>query len=291
MNTTEELKQIVKEKYGEIADQSKNQNETSCCGSGCGCATIDEAIMAEDYSKLSGYVADADLGLGCGLPTEFAKIKAGDVVIDLGSGAGNDAFVARAVAGATGKVIGVDFTERMIDKARTNAEKLGYQNVEFRFGDIEKLPVSANVADVVVSNCVMNLVPDKKKAFAETFRVMKPGGHFSISDIVLVGNLPEGLRKNAEMYAGCISGAIQKDDYIQIIKEAGFSNIEIQKNKKITLPHEILAAYLNEQELTRVKNEELGIFSITVYAEKPLAPKPSRTEAKAACCGEGSTCC
>ncbi|MEQ1585820.1 MAG: methyltransferase domain-containing protein, partial [Cyclobacteriaceae bacterium] len=148
MNTTEELKQIVKEKYGEIADQSKNQNETSCCGSGCGCATIDEAIMAEDYSKLSGYVADADLGLGCGLPTEFAKIKAGDVVIDLGSGAGNDAFVARAVAGATGKVIGVDFTERMIEKARTNAEKLGYQNVEFRFGDIEKLPVSANVADV-----------------------------------------------------------------------------------------------------------------------------------------------
>jgi arsenite methyltransferase len=291
MNTTEELKQIVKEKYGEIADQSKNQNETSCCGSGCGCATIDEAIMAEDYSKLSGYVADADLGLGCGLPTEFTKIKAGDVVIDLGSGAGNDAFVARAVAGATGKVIGVDFTERMIDKARTNAEKLGYQNVEFRFGDIEKLPVSANVADVVVSNCVMNLVPDKKKAFAETFRVMKPGGHFSISDIVLVGNLPEGLRKNAEMYAGCISGAIQKDDYIQIIKEAGFSNIEIQKNKKITLPHEILAAYLNEQELTRVKNEELGIFSITVYAEKPLAPKPSSTEAKAACCGEGSTCC
>lgn len=291
MNTTEELKQIVKEKYGEIADQSKNQNETSCCGSGCGCATIDYAIMAEDYSKLSGYVADADLGLGCGLPTEFAKIKAGDVVIDLGSGAGNDAFVARAVASATGKVIGVDFTERMIDKARANAEKLGYQNVEFRFGDIEKLPVSANVADVVVSNCVMNLVPDKKKAFAETFRVIKPGGHFSISDIVLVGNLPEGLRKNAEMYAGCISGAIQKDEYLQIIKEAGFNNIEIQKNKKITLPNEILAAYLNEQELNQVKNEELGIFSITVYAEKPMAPKPSSTEAKAACCGEGSTCC
>jgi len=291
MNTTEELKQIVKEKYGEIADQSKNQNETSCCGSGCGCATIDDAIMAEDYSKLSGYVADADLGLGCGLPTQFAKIKEGDVVIDLGSGAGNDAFVARAVTGANGKVIGVDFTERMIDKARGNAEKLGYQNVEFRFGDIEKLPVSANVADVVVSNCVMNLVPDKKKAFAETFRVIKPGGHFSISDIVLVGNLPEGLRKNAEMYAGCISGAIQKDEYLQIIKEAGFNNIEIQKNKKITLPNEILAAYLNEQELNQVKNEELGIFSITVYAEKPLAPKSSSVEAKAACCGEGSTCC
>jgi arsenite methyltransferase len=291
MNTTEALKEIVKEKYGEIADQSKDQNETSCCGSGCGCATIDEAIMAEDYSKLTGYVADANLGLGCGLPTEFAKIKVGDVVIDLGSGAGNDAFVARAVTGANGKVIGVDFTERMIDKARMNAEKLGYQNVEFRLGDIEKLPVSANVADVVVSNCVMNLVPDKKKAFAETFRVIKPGGHFSISDIVLVGHLPEGLRKNAEMYAGCISGAIQKDEYIQIIREAGFTNIDVQKSKKITIPNEILKAYLSEQELSQVKNEELGIFSITVYAEKPQALIPSSTEAKAACCGEGSTCC
>jgi arsenite methyltransferase len=291
MNTTEELKQIVKEKYGEIADQSKGQNETSCCGSGCGCATIDEAIMAEDYSKLTGYVADADLGLGCGLPTEFAKIKAGDTVIDLGSGAGNDAFVARAVAGANGKVIGVDFTDKMIEKARMNAEKLNFQNVEFRFGDIEKLPVSANVADVVVSNCVMNLVPDKTKAFSETFRVLKPGGHFSISDIVLVGDLPDGLRKNAEMYAGCISGAIQQNEYIEIIKKAGFSNIEIQKSKKINLPNEILATYLNEQELNQVKNEELGIFSITVYAEKPLASKPSSPEAKAACCGEGSTCC
>lgn len=291
MTISEELKQIVKDKYSEIATQSKDQNETSCCGSGCGCATIDEAIMAEDYTKLSGYVADADLGLGCGLPTEFAKIKAGDVVIDLGSGAGNDAFVARSAAGATGKIIGVDFTEKMIEKARNNAEKLGYHNVEFRFGDIEKLPVSANVADVVVSNCVMNLVPDKTKAFAETFRVLKPGGHFSISDIVLVGELPAGLRKNAEMYAGCISGAIQKEHYLQIIKEVGFTNLEIQKNKKITIPQEILSAYLTDQELEQVKQGDLGIFSITVYAEKPTGPTPSSMEEKAACCGEGSTCC
>jgi arsenite methyltransferase len=291
MTTSEELKQIVKDKYSEIANQSKDQNETSCCGSGCGCVTIDEAIMAEDYTKLSGYVADADLGLGCGLPTEFAKIKEGDVVIDLGSGAGNDAFVARSVAGPTGKIIGVDFTEKMIEKARNNAEKLGYHNVEFRFGDIEKLPVSANVADVVVSNCVMNLVPDKTKAFAETFRVLKPGGHFSISDIVLVGELPDGLRKNAEMYAGCISGAIQKEEYLQIIKEVGFTNLDIQKNKKITIPQEILSAYLTGQELEQLKQGDLGIFSITVYAEKPTGPTPSSKEAKAACCGEGSTCC
>lgn len=291
MTTSEELKQIVKDKYSEIATQSKDQNETSCCGSGCGCATIDEAIMAEDYTKLSGYIADADLGLGCGLPTEFAKIKEGDLVIDLGSGAGNDAFVARSVAGATGIIIGVDFTEKMIEKARNNAEKLGYHNVEFRFGDIEKLPVSANVADVVVSNCVMNLVPDKTKAFSETFRVLKPGGHFSISDIVLVGELPEGLRKNAEMYAGCISGAIQKEEYLQTIKDVGFTNLEIQKNKKITIPQEILSAYLTESELEQVKHGDLGIFSITVYAEKPIEPTPSSKEAKAVCCGEGSTCC
>ncbi|MBL7860836.1 MAG: arsenite methyltransferase [Cyclobacteriaceae bacterium] len=291
MTTTNELKQLVKEKYGEIASQSKEQNETSCCGIGCGCATIDEALMAENYSKLAGYVADADLGLGCGLPTEYAHIKAGDVVVDLGSGAGNDAFIARAVTGATGKVIGVDMTEKMIEKARLNAEKMGFNNVEFRHGDIEQLPLSANVADVVVSNCVMNLVPNKQKAFTETFRVLKPGGHFSISDIVLVGELPEGLRKSAEMYAGCISGAIQKDEYLDVIKAAGFTHVEVQKNKKITLPHEILSTYLNEQELAQVQAGSLGIFSITVYGEKPLAPKPASAAAKAACCGEGSSCC
>lgn len=291
MTTSEELKQLVKEKYAEIATQSKQQNETSCCGSGCGCSTIDEALMAEDYSKLAGYNTDADLGLGCGLPTEFANIKAGDLVIDLGSGAGNDAFVARSVTGVTGKVIGIDFTEKMIEKARINAEKLGFHNVEFRYGDIEKLPVSNSVADVVVSNCVMNLVPDKVAAFKETFRVLKPDGHFSISDIVLVGDLPEGLRKNAEMYAGCISGAIQKDDYLQIVKDAGFVNLKIQKEKKIILPDEILSAYLNETEMNQVKQGDLGIFSITVFAERPTEAAESKKAAKAACCGEGSDCC
>ncbi|GIL21606.1 MAG: arsenite S-adenosylmethyltransferase [Bacteroidota bacterium] len=290
MTTSEELKQLVKEKYGQIADQPKSQNETSCCGSACGCSVIDEALMAEDYATLKGYVADADLGLGCGLPTEFAKIKKGDVVIDLGSGAGNDAFVARAITGETGKVIGVDFTERMIEKARTNAEKLGLHNVEFRYGDIEKIPISTNVADVVVSNCVMNLVPDKAKAFAETFRVLKPGGHFSISDIVLVGTLPHGLKQNAELYAGCISGAIQKEVYLHIIQAAGFVNVEVQKNKSIHLPEEMLQKFLNQQEIDAFKQGEVGIFSITVYAEKP-APKPKSEAAKAACCGESSTCC
>jgi len=295
MKNSEDLKQLVKDKYSEIAAQTKNQNETSCCGSTCGCSTIDEALMAEDYSNLKGYTAEADLGLGCGLPTEFANIKFGDVVIDLGSGAGNDAFIARSVTGETGKVIGVDFTEAMIEKARINAEKLGYHNVEFRYGDIEKLPISNSVADVVVSNCVMNLVPDKLKAFTETFRVLKPGGHFSISDIVLVGNLPEGLQKNAEMYAGCISGAIQKSEYLATIEKAGFVNLQIQKEKRIIIPTEILTEYLNKNEMSSLAKGDLGIFSITVYAKKPEALQSNKSythlEQKAACCGPDSDCC
>jgi arsenite methyltransferase len=284
MATSEELKQIVREKYSEIADQSREENASGCCGTGCGCTAPDEAVMAEDYAKLPGYVADADLGLGCGLPTEFAQIKPGDVVVDLGSGAGNDAFVARSVTGADGKVIGVDFTEKMIAKARINAGKLGFDNVEFRLGDIENIPVSENVADVVVSNCVLNLVPDKARAFAETLRILKPGGHFSVSDIVLKGELPDGLRSSAEMYAGCVSGAIQKDDYLAVVKEAGFTSIKVQKERKITIPDEILSVYLNSHEQERYKTGGSGVYSITVYAEKAKAES-----GKEACCAPG--CC
>jgi arsenite methyltransferase len=279
LETAEQLKQIVKEKYGQIADK----NEPGCgCGSGCGCGTIDDVAMAEDYTKLQGYVSDADLGLGCGLPTEFARIKEGNVVVDLGSGAGNDAFVARSVVGSFGKVIGVDFTEKMIEKSRINAEKLGFNNVEFRYGDIENLPIAAEVADVVVSNCVLNLVPDKAKAFAETFRILKRGGHFSVSDIVLKGELPEGLKKSAEMYAGCVAGAIDKFTYLNTIKKAGFANIDVQKEKRITIPNEVLSLYLNASEIERYNTGEIGVYSITVYAEKPV-------EEKAACCGPD--CC
>lgn len=281
MKTNEELKQIVREKYAEIADQSKAQNESSCCGATCGCSTIDAVLMAEDYATLPGYEKDADLGLGCGLPTQFAQIKEGDVVIDLGAGAGNDCFVARSVTGPSGKVIGVDMTDKMIAKARANAEKLGYHNVEFRLGEIEHLPVTSNLADVVVSNCVMNLVPDKQQAFAETFRVLKPGGHFSISDIVIIGNLPEPLRLSAEMYAGCVAGAIQKNEYLEIIMNAGFQKLSIQKEKQIILPDEIISEYLSGQELEDYKCGRFGIYSITVFAEKP--------EEKASCCG--SDCC
>ena len=284
METSEQLKNIVKEQYSKIADQTRDENASGCCGAGCGCATVDEAVMAEDYTNLKGYVADADLGLGCGLPTELAMIKEGDVVVDLGSGAGNDAFVARALTGPGGKVIGVDFTEKMISKARANAEKLGYHNVEFRYGDIENMPLNENIADVVVSNCVLNLVPDKARAFAETFRILKPGGHFSVSDIVLMGELPEALRASAEMYAGCVSGAIQKDDYLQVIKDAGFTVIKLQKERKITIPDEILSVYLNSGEQEKYSSGSPGVYSITVYAEKPLADS-----GKEACCEPG--CC
>lgn len=266
--TSEQLKELVKEKYGQIALQSKDDNASSCCGA-TGCSTIDYTVMADDYTKLNGYVADADLGLGCGLPTEFAKIKEGDTVVDLGSGAGNDAFVARSITGEKGKVIGIDFTEKMVEKAKVNAGKLGYSNVEFRQGDIENMPLAGNIADVVVSNCVLNLVPNKEQAFAETFRILKKGGHFSVSDIVLVGDLPEGLQKSAEMYAGCVSGAIQKDEYLSIIQQAGFSAITIQKEKRITLPDDILKDYLSADQIQEFKSGKTGIFSITVYAEKP----------------------
>ena len=280
MQTTEQIKEMVRQKYSEIALQDKTDNAASCCGSSC-CSIETANVMTDDYSTLEGYNPDADLGLGCGLPTQFARIKKGDVVIDLGSGAGNDAFVARAETGETGKVIGIDFTPAMIEKARANAEKLGFHNVEFRQGDIEKMPVTSNVADVIVSNCVLNLVPNKDGVIKEIFRVLKPGAHFSISDIVLVGNLPEALRKDAEMYAGCVSGAIQKDDYLELIQQNGFKNVILQKEKPIVLPDDILRGYLSEQELAIFKSGNIGIFSITVYAEKPSEQK--------SCCGPD--CC
>jgi SAM-dependent methyltransferase len=279
MKTELELKEIVKAKYNEIALQDKETNMSSCCGAG-GCSTEIYNIMSDDYTKLPGYVEGADLGLGCGLPTEFAKIKEGDVVVDLGSGAGNDCFVARRSTGATGKVIGIDFTPAMIEKARANAEKMGYQNIEFRQGDIENMPITSNIADVVVSNCVLNLVPNKHAVIQDIFRVLKPGGHFSISDVVLVGALPEALRNAAEMYAGCVSGAIQKQVYMELIDANGFENVTIQKEKAIIIPDDILVNYLNAAEIAAFRASQMGIFSVTVFAQKPKAA-----------CVPGAGCC
>jgi arsenite methyltransferase len=280
MQTTEQIKDMVRQKYSEIALQDKDANQSSCCGSGC-CSDEVYNIMSDDYTQMEGYNPDADLGLGCGLPTQFAKIKKGDVVIDLGSGAGNDCFIARAETGDTGKVIGIDFTPAMIDKARANADKLNFHNVEFRQGDIEKMPVTANTADVIVSNCVLNLVPNKYGVIQDMFRVLKPGGHFSISDIVLVGTLPKKIQEAAEMYAGCVAGAIQKKEYLDLIEATGFTGLTLQKEKLIIVPDDILAQYLSAGEIAEFKQSGTGIYSITVFANKPVAAKT--------CCGPD--CC
>lgn len=268
MDEKEKARNIVKEKYAKIASQDNKQNTSSCgCGSGC-CDEIDYTIFSESYHQISGYNKEADLGLGCGLPTEFANIKEGDYVLDLGSGAGNDCFVARSLTGDKGKVIGLDFTETMIEKANSNLLKTNFQNIEFVLGDIEKMPFNNNSFDVVISNCVLNLVPDKAQAFAEIYRVLKPGGHFCISDVVISGELPEKIRKDAEMYAGCVSGAIEKEKYTEIIENSGFSKIQIHKEKEIELPNTLLLNYISLDELREFKKKRTGIFSITVYAEK-----------------------
>ena len=268
-NNPNQIKREVKDRYSKIARQSKQENEQSCCGgTGC-CETIDYAVFALDYKDLKGYAPDADLGLGCGIPTEFAQIKTGDTVVDLGSGAGNDVFIARAIAGETGKVIGIDFTKAMLNKAEENRKKLGFENVEFKFGDIENLPLEDNTADVIVSNCVLNLVPDKDKAFAEIFRTLKPGGHISVSDIVTSGELPQSIRSAASMYAGCVGGALIKEEYINKIKKSGMINIDVQKERSINLPDEILIEYLSKEELDAFRKSGINIISINVYAEKP----------------------
>ncbi len=268
MQNQTSIKDVVKEKYGAIAEQSKTE-QTGC---GCGCGPnkkiVDYTVVADDYSNLEGYEKDADLGLGCGLPTEFANINKGDTVVDLGAGAGNDVFVASKLVGDSGQVIGIDMTDEMIELANENKSKLNIKNVDFKLGEIEDLPIDDNSTNVVISNCVLNLVPDKNKSFAEIYRILKKDGHLCVSDIVLVGDLPADLKKSAEMYAGCVAGALQKDEYLGIIKENGFRNVEIKQSKTISIPDEILKQYLDEQQLSNYKNSNIGIFSITVVGEK-----------------------
>jgi arsenite methyltransferase len=273
MKSSEEIKEMVRERYTLIAENEKELNSSCCCGEGgCESSVPGFTVFSDDYSQLEGYVPEADLGLGCGLPTEFALIKQGDTVVDLGSGAGNDCFVARSITGESGRVIGIDFTGIMIEKARANAKKLGFSNVQFRYGDIEKMPLTSGIADVVISNCVLNLVPDKKKAFSEIFRILKPGGHFSVSDVVLEGELPDKLSQAAVMYAGCVAGALQKSDYMSVINESGFSKVKIQKSKSINVPDNILLSFISAEELAEFRKSGAGIFSITVYAEKLADP-------------------
>jgi ubiquinone/menaquinone biosynthesis C-methylase UbiE len=265
----EDLKLVVKEKYGSIAGQSNLlEQQQGCCGSSGCCGELEFSMIGDEYTNVAGYNPEADLGLGCGLPTEFAGIKPSDAVLDLGSGAGNDCFIARTIVSENGKVTGLDFTEEMVQKARKNLAKTGFKNIEFIQGDIEKMPLSDSTFDVIISNCVLNLVPDKQKAFSEIFRVLKPGGHFCISDVVTSGELPEELKEAAEMYAGCVSGAISMQDYLKIIEQQEFSQVKIQKEKPIVIPYSILNKYLGEKNAEQFKNSGTGVFSITVTANK-----------------------
>lgn len=255
------LKEEVKKSYGYIA----KTRGSSCCNS----VSFNENENAADYTNIDGYQKEADLSLGCGLPTEIANIKEGDTVLDLGSGAGNDVFIARSIVGEKGKVIGIDMTPEMVDRAIQNNLKLGYRNVEFILGEIEDMKgISGHTADVVISNCVMNLVQDKKKAFNEVLRVLKTGGHFSISDIVFVGSLPKGVLESIEMYAGCVAGASERNSYLELIKSIGFKNVQLKKERKIQLPDDFLLKHINVDELNNFKQSNSAIYSVTVYADK-----------------------
>jgi len=263
MNVENDLKEKVQEKYKAIA-----KGEESCCINTSCCSEDYSSIMAESYDDLKGYEKDADLNLGCGLPTEHADIQTGQTVLDLGSGAGNDCFIARSLVGESGFVYGLDFTEEMNVLAKKNQQKLAYENMEFVQGDIETMPFENELVDVVVSNCVMNLVPDKRKAYSEVHRVLKTGGHFCISDIVYTGAMPEDFLKQAELYAGCVTGASEKEEYLKIIEETGFKNIQIKKERIIDLPDELLNEHLSQQQVEEYKNAVEGLLSVTVYAVK-----------------------
>jgi ubiquinone/menaquinone biosynthesis C-methylase UbiE len=258
----EEIKGIVREQYGVIAESQGR----SCCGNKK--AGFSYREVQEEYSQLPGYQVEADLGVGCGLPTQLAQIHHGDWVLDLGCGAGNDVFIARHLVGDQGRVIGVDMTFQMIEKANANNKKFGYSNVEFILGEIESLPLPSTYVDIVISNCVLNLVPNKKQAFKEIFRVLKLGGHFCVSDIVLEQDLPLNARSEMALYAGCISGAIQRSLYLSYLQEAGFVGIQVPKKRKVTIPQEILLKYFNTQEL-EAWNQNNGVYSITVIGAKP----------------------
>jgi len=263
------LKEMVRQRYNDLALVAGSASKC-CCNPMAPAAPSKKVytIMSEDYSKLKGYEPDADLGVGCGLPTQYAGIKQGDTVVDLGSGAGNDCFIAREEAGETGRIIGIDFAPNMIAKARANAAKRGFTNVEFIEGDIESMPLPDATADVVVSNCVLNLLPHKDKIFKEICRVLKPGAHFCVSDVVLDGVFPKEFTDNAAMYAGCIASAIQRGDYLAEIEKAGFRDIMVERTKTITIPDEVLREHLDEATIRKYKAGNVGIYSITVTGKR-----------------------
>jgi len=278
----DKIKKIVRDGYAKALSQS-----TSCCPKKSCCGGIDRA---KDISKKVGYSDSemnavpegANLGFGCGNPVALASLKEGDVVLDLGSGAGFDAFLAAQRVGKTGRVIGVDMTPEMIEKASANAKKGNYSNVEFRLGEIEKLPVEDNSVDVIISNCVINLSPDKESVFKEAFRVLRPGGRLMVSDLVLTRDLPAANKESVEAYVGCLAGAIMKEEYISDIKKAGFKDIKImgQVNYPVeAMANDITARVVkNNPSLTKenLKEIEDAVASIKIHAVKPLINKGAK---------------
>jgi arsenite methyltransferase len=272
----EEVRKVVREGYAKVA-----KGGSSCCSSSnscCGASTV-----AEDISKKVGYSdkeldsvpEGANLGLGCGNPVALASLKEGEIVLDLGSGAGFDCFLAAKRVGKTGRVIGVDMTPEMLEKARENARKDDYKNVEFRIGEIENLPVADNHVDVVISNCVINLSPDKARVFKEAFRVLKPGGRLMVSDIVLLKELPPGIINSVAAYIGCISGAMMKDEYIGAIKAAGFQDVKIVSEDGFDIDcmanDPTAQALVNNSDITQseIKNISSSVRSMKIHALKP----------------------
>jgi ubiquinone/menaquinone biosynthesis C-methylase UbiE len=269
MRSQDEIRALVRDRYGAIARDSGSCCAPAACGCGSEMAPDGLNVIGDAYAGVEGRLAEADLNLGCGVPTRHAALRPGEVVLDLGSGAGNDVFIARREVGAEGRVIGVDMTPDMIARARANAAKLGYDNVEFRLGEIEHLPVDAGSVDIVISNCVLNLLPDKAPAFTEMFRVLRPGGRFCVSDIVATGELPAPVREAAVLYVGCVAGALPETEYLRLIGEAGFSTVRIVEARSIALPDEALAAHMSAEELAAFRASGTALRSVTVLARKP----------------------
>jgi arsenite methyltransferase len=271
-----EIKRAVREGYARIAKQATSHYASRSC---CGCADVPEEI-----SKRLGYTEEeimaappeSNLGLGCGNPVALASLNEGEIVLDMGAGAGFDCFLASTRVGETGKVIGVDMTSEMVEKARANARKGGYTNIDFRQGDLENMPVADNYVDVVISNCVINLVPNKNRAFKEAFRVLKPGGRLAVSDVVLLKELPEFVKKSTEAYIGCLAGAIMKDDYLDVIQSVGFKDINVAE--EATFPIESLVCCDSSEQVIanvpKISKQQLREVADSVLSIKISAVKP-----------------
>jgi len=266
-NPSESIKKAIQARYNEIALEIPSGAFSYVNFLTCQTKRLPFVV---DYSKQDGYEPELDLKIGCGIPTASANIKQGDTVLDLGCGIGNDSFLALKKVGPTGKVIGIDIAPGMVELARKHAARLGFANIDYREGDLESLPVDSNSIDVVISNCTINMVPEKAKVFSEIFRVLKPGGHCSISDIVLRAPLPDDLKKVPEFYSGCVAGTELKDSYLEYIRLAGFEAVQISLEKNLIVPIEHLIKYLPETVAKSLAAQSAPLVSVNILADKPV---------------------